>query len=83
MSDSLDLQQAQSFVLGKDLAGLVAVQVNRKPVGIEPKLFGHLREKRCSVVIKLDGIIVSHGLKLLSSWRAFTHLFLSSFLCEL
>lgn len=41
----LDLKQAQSFVLGKDLSGLVAVQVNRKPIGIEPKLFGHLREK--------------------------------------
>ncbi len=43
--DLLDLKQAQSFVLWKDLSSLVAVQVNRKPVGIEPKLFGYLWEK--------------------------------------
>lgn len=42
---SLDLEQAEGFVLGEDLSGLVAVQINRKPVGIEPKLFGHLWEQ--------------------------------------
>lgn len=40
----LDFKQAQSFVLGKDLSGLVAVQVNRKAIGIEPELFGYLRQ---------------------------------------
>lgn len=42
---SLDLEQAEGFVLGEDLSGLVAVQINRKPIGIEPKLFGHLWEQ--------------------------------------
>lgn len=41
----LDFKQAQSFVLGKDLTGLVAIQVNGKAIGIEPELFGYLREK--------------------------------------
>lgn len=41
----LDLKQAECFVLGKDLSGLVSILVNRKPIGIEPKLFGHLWEK--------------------------------------
>lgn len=44
----LDLKQAEGFVLRKDLPGLVAVQVNRKPVGIESKLFGHLLQKSSS-----------------------------------
>lgn len=42
---SLDLEQVEGFVLGKDLSGLVAVQVHRKTIGIEPKLFGHLWER--------------------------------------
>lgn len=38
----LDLKQAEGLVLGKDFSSFVSVQVNRKPIGIEPKLFGHL-----------------------------------------
>lgn len=41
----LDFKQAESFVLGNDLSGLVAVQVNREAVGIETKLFGYLTQK--------------------------------------
>lgn len=39
----LNFEQAQTLVLGNDLSGLVAVLVNRKSVGIKPKLFGYLK----------------------------------------
>lgn len=38
----LDLKKAEGFVLGYELSGFVAVQINRKPIRVEPKFFGHL-----------------------------------------